>query len=176
VEQGILTLCLCKPMIRKSACVGEWVVGFVPKRINDGRVHVAWAGRIARILTMSDYEKQYVGRQDAIYKMTVSGWEFLRPDYHEEIRERDLSGKNALVFEPFWYWGGVGITAPNDIANLAHYYVGQTAKDSSPERMGRLEEWLWSVAEPGIHGEPRDQVQTRCGNSSKLFNVRHSCR
>jgi hypothetical protein len=127
VEQGILTLCLCKPVIRKSACVGEWVVGFVPKRINDGRVHVCWAGRIAGILPMGDYEKQFLDRQDAIYKLTASGWEFLRDDYHEEIRDRDLNGKNALVFEPFWYWGGVGITAPNDIANLAHYHVGQTA-------------------------------------------------
>jgi len=95
------------------------VVGFVPKRINDGRVHVAWAGRIVRILTMSDYEKQYVGRQDAIYKMTISGWEFLRHDYHEEIRERDLNGKNALVFEPFWYWAGL-VSPPRMISRTWH--------------------------------------------------------
>ena len=161
VEQGILTLCLCKPLIRKSACVGEWVVGFVPKRVNDGRVHVAWAGRIAKSVSMGDYEKGFSDRQDAIYKLTEPGWKFLRDDYHEEIRDRDLNGKNALIFEPFWYWGGNGIAAPEDIAELAHYYVGQTAKNSSPERIARLEEWLRSVAEPGVHGKPRDQLRTR---------------
>ena len=160
-EQGILTLCLCKPMIRKSACVGEWVVGFVPRRINDGRVHVAWAGRIAKSVSMGDYEKGFSGREDAIYKLTESGWEFLRDDYHEGSRGRDLNGKNALIFERFWYWGGVGIAAPDDIADLAHYYVGQTAKNSSPERIARLEKWLRSGAEPGILGKPRDQLRTR---------------
>jgi hypothetical protein len=160
IERGILTLCLCKPMIRKSASVGEWVVGFVPKRINDGRVHVCWAGRIAGIFPMGDCEKQFPGRQDAIYKLTVSGWEFLRADYHEEIRDRDLNGKNALIFEPFWYWGGVGMAVADDIDELARYYVGQTAKNSSRERIARLQEWLRSVAEPGLHGEPRDELGT----------------
>jgi hypothetical protein len=161
VEQRILTLCLCKPVIRKGACVGDWVVGFVPRRRNDGRVHVAWAGRIGESVSMGDYEKRFADRKDAIYKWTDSGWVFLRDDYHEGRRDRDLNGKNALIFEPSWYWGGNGIAAPEDIAELAYYYVGQTVKNSSAERIARLEEWLRSVAEPMVHGKPRDQLRTR---------------
>jgi hypothetical protein len=161
LEKGILSLCLCKPTIRKSGRIGEWVVGFVPKRINDGRVHVAWAGRIAEIFPMGDYEKQFPGRQDAIYKLTERGWVFLRDDYHERSRSRDIDGKNALIFDPFWYWGDAGIAAPDEISNLAYYYVGQTTKNSSPERIEHLEAWLRSVAEPGVHGKPRDPLRTR---------------
>jgi putative DNA base modification enzyme with NMAD domain len=168
-EQGILSLCLCKPMIRRSAGVGEWVVGFVPRRINGGRVHVAWAGQIAESVSMGDYEKRFPGRRDAIYRLVESKWGEpdilvpLRDDYHadERNRSRDRKGKNVLIFRAFWYWGSVGINAPDEIVDLAHYYVGQSTKNSSPEKIARLEAWLRSVAEPGIHGEPRDQLRTR---------------
>ena len=167
VEQGILSLSCCKPVIRKSARPGEWVVGFVPK--GKGRGRVAWAGQIAEIVPLGDYEKRFTGRPDAIYRLAHSTSDDqevlvpLRDDYHNDdlSRSRDLRGKNALIFDPFWYWGGFGITAPEEIANLAHYYVGQSTKNSSPERIGILEAWLRSKAEPGIHGEPRDQRQTK---------------
>jgi hypothetical protein len=41
-------------MIRRSVRVGEWVVGFVPKGIRRG--HVAWAGQIAEVVPLGDYE------------------------------------------------------------------------------------------------------------------------
>jgi hypothetical protein len=88
VEQGMLSLSCCKPMIRRCAHVGEWVVGFVPRRINGGRVHVAWAGQIAESVPLGNYEKRFSGRGDAIYKLVESGLGEqqilvpLRDDYH----------------------------------------------------------------------------------------------
>jgi putative DNA base modification enzyme with NMAD domain len=166
-EQGILSLTCCKPLIRRGARVGEWVVGFVPKGLGRGRV--AWAGQIAKVIPLGEYERRFSGRQDAIYRLADSApgeqevLVPLRDDYHvdEKSRKRDRSGKNALVFNPFWYWGGFGISAPDDIADLAHYYVGQAATNSSPKKIAFLEAWLRSVADPGIHGEPRDELRTR---------------
>jgi len=163
IEKGMLSLSCCKPMIRKYARPGEWVVGFVPKSIGRGRV--AWVGQIADIVPLDKYERRFPGRQDAIYGLRASApgepkvMVPLREDYHadERSRRRDLNGRNALIFGPFWYWGGVGISAPAEIAGSAHYYVGQSAKNSSPEKIEALEAWARSKAEPGVHGSPRDR-------------------
>jgi hypothetical protein len=51
-----------------------------------------------------------------------------------------------------------GARAPDEIADLAHYYIGQSTRSSSPERVAALERWLRSKAEPGVHGEPRHKL------------------
>jgi hypothetical protein len=174
IDRGKLSLCCCKPAIRKNARLGEWVIGFVPKPMRRG--HVAWAGKISEIIAMGEYQRRFPRRRDAIYRLAdpgEGGKEVLLPlrdDYHadEKSRASDRSGQNALIFEPFWYWGSFGIPAPDDIADLAHYYVGQSAKSSSPEKIERLEAWLRSMADPGVHGQPRDKAE---GKSAK-----RSCR
>jgi len=129
-----------------------------------------WLGQdgFRRSSPLGEYEKRFSGRQDAIYRLVGSAaWGEqevlvpLRDDYHadEPSRSRDRSGNNALVFDPFWYWGGFGIPAPEEIADLAHYYIGQSAKNSSPEKIALLEAWVRSVADPGIYGKPRDPSQ-----------------
>jgi hypothetical protein len=174
-DRGKLSLSCCKPMIRRNACVGDWVIGFVPRRINDGQVHIAWAGHVAKSVLLGDYQKQYPERQDAIYKIVESPWTEethfirLRNDYHDKEKNKatDLAGKNALIFDPFWYWGGRGIGVPCEIAKLAHYYVGQSTQNSTSGTISCLEKWLRSVAAPGIHGEPRDKRRTtpQCSRS-----------
>lgn len=163
VEHGMLSLCCCKPTIRLHAMEGDWVVGFVPKRFGLGKV--AWAGRVSRILSLGEYQKHYPSRRDAIYKMS-DDWSIgdgenlvpLRNDYHidDRSRRRDRMGRNALIFDPYWYFGGYGVSAPPEIADLAHYYVGQSTKRSSPEAIAALHGWLVSVGHSGVHGEPRD--------------------
>jgi hypothetical protein len=156
VDDGVLTLTCCKPMIRKNGRRGEWVIGFVPTRAGRGRV--AWVGQIADVLHLGEYEARFGGRQDALYRLdgyTEDGTERLIPlrdDYHADAdsQRRDWRGKHALIFEPFWYWGRNAIAAPDDIADLAHYHVGQSTKRSSPDRIARLEAWVRLMAEPGV--------------------------
>lgn len=166
IDDGVLTLCTCKPRIRSSAQVGDWVIGFTSKRFGIGRV--AWAGCVSEILSMGDYGKKYTGRRDAVYKRVgwhADGREDLRHyggPYHNSPKaiDTDLRGRCALIFDPFWYWGGKAPAAVPEVAELAHYYVGQTTKGSTPEVINQLRDWLsgWS---PGIHGTPRNVVATR---------------
>ena len=44
----MLSLCICKPFIRLGAQVGDWVIGFMPKRF--GCPSVVWAGRVSEVL------------------------------------------------------------------------------------------------------------------------------
>jgi hypothetical protein len=159
IQKGMLSLSCCKPMIRRYACLGEWVIGFVPKGKNPGRV--AWVGKVKDIVPLGEYERRFRGMKDAIYRQRSRDGEILKPlrnNYHadELSRSRDRRGKNALIFDPFWYWGGDGIPAPDEIADLAHYYVGQSAKNSSPAKIELLEAWARSIALPGVHGKPRN--------------------
>lgn len=160
IDDGLLTLCTCKPKIRAGAKVGDWVIGFMPKKLGIGRV--AWAGCVSEILSMGEYRERYAGRRDAIYRRV--GW---HPDgredlkhyggsYHNSPKEiaRDLRGRRALIFDPFWYWGGDAPVAVPAVKALAHYHVGQTTKGSTPETIKRLRAWL-SRWPPGIHGAPR---------------------
>lgn len=155
IQGGILTLTCCKPFIRRNAKEGDWVIGFVPKGLKRG--HIAWMGKIEERIPLAEYGRRFRRRKDAIYRLRQGELISMRTDYHTNPgdRERDLRGKNALVFRPFWYWGGEGRSAPSHIADLAHYHVGQSAKNSTPEIVARLERWAQSVAPPGIHGSPR---------------------
>ena len=124
---------------------GDWVIGFVSARVGCGLV--AWAGQVSDTMTLGEYGSRFSGRTDALYRLEgysedgsevlrhVSGEDHASPESHK----RDWRGKNALIFNPFWYWGQNAVAAPPDIADLAHYYVGQSTKNSSPERIAGLE-------------------------------------
>ncbi len=166
VQDGVLSLSCCKPKIRLWAQLGDWVIGFQPKRMGVGRV--AWAGQVSEIVTLGDYQARFPKRDDAIYKRTgysLEGRELLTPlreDYHSDIKShvRDQSGKNVLLFMPFWYWGSSAIQAPEQISEIAHYYIGQSSKGSTVERRQALETWLGEVV-PGVHGQPRERRLTK---------------
>jgi hypothetical protein len=147
---------------------GDWVIGFLPKRIDREQVRVAWVGQVAEVIKLGDYQDRLSQRPDAIYRRTgysLEGREILEPlrtDYHhdEASRTRDRRGENALLFERFWYWGAAAVAAPNTVADMVHYFVGQASKGSTPERVVALEQWLNRMGPSGAHGKPRDPLRT----------------
>jgi hypothetical protein len=164
VDNDLLTLCCCKPTIRKSAVIGDWVIGFMPARYGRGRV--AWAGQVSSVRPMGAYCQDHPDRTDAIYRLVGSnpdGTEILQHaggNHHQslEAQTTDARGRNCLIFSPFWYFGAVGQELPTSLEGLGHYYIGQTTIRSTEERLGDLQGWLsrWS---PGIHGVPRVHVE-----------------
>ena len=44
VDASLLTLCICKPRIRRSAQIGDWVIGWTPARTCKGRI--VWVGQV----------------------------------------------------------------------------------------------------------------------------------
>jgi hypothetical protein len=164
-QDGVLTLTCCKPLIRREAAVGDYVMGFLPKRFGRGRL--AYVGRIASRLPLADYQRRSPDRYDAIYRGVLGpgGQETLEPlrqDYHPDMasRHRDASGVHSLRFDPYWYWGGVGVLLPEDLADMAHYYVGQSARGSTPERVEALQAWLAEMGPPGTWGSSREAPKT----------------
>ncbi len=163
IDNGVLSLCCCKPRIRKGANVGDYVMGFMPIRFARKGPLLAWVGVISEKLTMGDYQAKYPDRQDAIYK---------RDGYHSDGREnlshnggdyhldpanqtRDKNGIYALLCKPFWYWGGTPFPVPENFHFLTHHFVGEANAVTNPSVLPKLRDWLGSL-EPGIHGQPRN--------------------
>jgi hypothetical protein len=54
---GLCSLVICKPVIRRTAHEGDWVVGTGSKRAGqDFARKVVYAMRVSRVLSMQDYE------------------------------------------------------------------------------------------------------------------------
>ena len=163
VHRRVLTLCICKPFIRLGAEVGDWVIGFMPKRFGP---RIVWAGRVSEILPMGQYRTRFPRPPDAIYsllRVAPDGREVLEHigiarHADKKSQETDKRGKNAMIFREFWYWGGNAQPAPAKIARLAYYRQGQTTRGAGQKEVEYLEEWL-SRWPSGVHGPPRDAVK-----------------
>jgi hypothetical protein len=157
VDRGWISLATCKPKIRASAKVGDWVAGFVPSPAPRGLV--VWAGRVSRRLEVGDYEREFRGRADAVYQLKDDGtFERLRPDYHPEPdnMRKDLSAP-VLVFDPSasWYFGARPLILPDDLMFLAAGGRGHRVNGATETDVEAFGTWLQQVSPPMIGKNPR---------------------
>ncbi len=176
---GVCTLTICKPGIRKSAAVGDWVVGLgtknPPSGIGDLSHAVAYAMKISDVLSLEDYDKhclrelsgkipkvsksstftQLVG--DCIYEFGKTGGPRQRRGVHNEgNRATDLAGKNSLLSDHFYYFGAQAIQLPDHLCSIAHPYQGYKVNANDKVRF-KFVEWLESESgfEPNkLYGAP----------------------
>jgi hypothetical protein len=163
VDDGLVSLATCKPQIRTGAKRGEWVIGFRPGRASRGLV--VWAGRVADIVGVGEYERQHRGRSDAVYRTKPDGgFKRLRPDYHpgEDEFRKDTSAP-VLVFDrdATWYFGRQAQMLPEHLMHLAAGGRGHRVSGVDQEDAAALEAWLASIAQPGVYGVPRDGCPTK---------------
>jgi hypothetical protein len=122
---------------------------------------VAWAGRVSLRVEIGDYESEFRGRLDAIYRKKPNGeFKRLRPDYHprsEEFR-KDVS-EPVLVFDrdTTWYFGNQPQMLPDNLMALAPKGRGHRANGASEHDAATMHDWLKQTAQPGIRGTPRDR-------------------
>jgi hypothetical protein len=119
------TLACCKPVIRRTASVGDWIIGLSPKKYGNDIVYVM---RVTEKLSFSEYWKdkrfrkkrasmkskdttQHLG--DNIYKPIGKKKYVQIPSKHShpdgsenhKSKEHDLNGKYVLISDNFSYFG-----------------------------------------------------------------------
>lgn len=159
VDDGILTLCTCKPRIRAGAEIGDRVLATLPERFGSGRV--ARMGRVAEAIDVVVFAERWPDRADALYERKPDGRLVHRGGaYHAEpeLIARDPSVRRCLRFDPFWYFGGEGPTLPESLLDLRHYFVGQSTRMLDRPTLRELERWL-AAWPPAVHGEPREAAE-----------------
>ena len=181
---GTCTLNICKPVIRRNAKEGDWIVGTGSKHFGfDNKV--VYAMKVTQKLTMQDYEafckahlpdkipnwksKDYRKRVgDCIYDFSVSPEQMLDSVHDERNRERDLGGKYTLLSKHFYYFGDNPEPLPDYLLPIVRQGQGHKSTSNAPY-INEFEEWILSQtkAKNTIFSEP---------NSKYLFMAGNDCR
>lgn len=166
-EGGLITLGTCKPVIRRCARPGDWVVGFRPGSLSRGLL--LWAGKVDRKLTHGEYQRTHPRRTDAVYRLGADGqYERLAPEYHPNQDEMDRDTREpVLLFDPqhSHYFHGVPQPLPDDLFHLAAAGRGHRVTEAAPAEVARLEAWLSGLG-PVLPGREVYSGRT-CGTSSR---------
>ncbi|MHB1681058.1 MAG: Nmad2 family putative nucleotide modification protein [bacterium] len=171
---GYCTLATCKPVIRRTSDIADWIFGLSPKNNN---YKLIYAMEITEKITFADYfidcrfqdkkpnlnAENYVDIVgDNIYKPSPNSTFQQLPSLHSDgskenikTKERDLSGNYVLISDNFYYFGSKPIDLPHDL--LQHVIIGQGHRKLTPdvkkEVIGQLLEHI-NKFKKGIHACP----------------------
>ena len=165
---GVCSLAICKPMIRRTASAGDWIIG-VRSRRNDQVVYVM---QVDEILPFERYweDPRFEDRRpgaspvpDNIYRSNNSLvlTQVNNVTHDESNIENDLSGWNVLLGRRFWYFGSSSHDLPDNLMHLKPYCRGHSVhinRRGGDIDVRELESWLESIP-CGIHGVPIDATE-----------------
>jgi len=154
---GVCTLAICKPQIRRTALVGDWIVGTGSVKFGF-ESQVVYAMKVTNKMTLKEYDKycqEYLPNKipiwktldrklrkgDCIYDFSKVN-PLLRPSVHkEEDKAKDLKGENVLLSDHFYYFGSKPVPLPTHL--LAIVKQGQSHKsDFNEPYKEKFVEWV----------------------------------
>ncbi|WP_296271756.1 hypothetical protein [Pseudomonas sp. UBA6323] len=168
---GVCTLATCKPVIRRTAKIGDWLVG-TGSTTKGFSGKVIYAAQIDTVLAMAEYgaSQAFEMKQpvpsgtieqrcgDNIYFQDCNGTWFQRENEHHCPRHmnHDLAGKNVLISVRFWYFGSAPQPLPERLAGIVKLGPGHKITDSK-DSVVALERWLsgftpGQASAPGLNG------------------------
>lgn len=175
----VCTLTICKPAIRRTAQIYDWVVGTGSKNTRlkedvkvDFAHSIVYAMKVTDKKTLSDYDNHCrhhlknkipnwratdwrLRMGDCIYDYSSEKEPTMRKGVHnEENRQRDLSGHNALLSDHFYYFGEAAIPLPSDLfpiikRNQGHRVVTQA------DLVAKFENWIKQFEPNKIYADPQ---------------------
>lgn len=186
---GYCTLATCKPSIRRSAYVGDWVIGCGSNEQSIKRGgYLVYAMRVTEIMTFDEYneDERFVLKQpfrngsrkqscgDNIYfrSTPLSIWQ-QRDSFHSKEDgtiqlnhvARDTGVNRVLISEDFIYFGGEGPKLPekfvdNRDRSLCKRGIGYS-KFNDPQLISDFEQWFLGQKEKGFVGFPYEWLDLR---------------
>lgn len=180
------TLATCKPDIRASANVGDWIIGTGSdeKRVRLGG-RLVYAMQVAETPKFEDYDAdpRFLGKRpfrrgsrkqscgDNIYHRDVETGEWRQRDsFHsradgsinpDHVR-RDTGVNRVLVAERFVYFGGEGPIVPSELVDsrgrpLIKKGIGRSRFDDAA-LVDSFENWIASLGVSGFQGRPQEWI------------------
>ncbi|MGP8024398.1 MAG: hypothetical protein ACLQG5_04285 [Methanobacterium sp.] len=149
------SLACCKPVIRRNASVGDWIVGTGSKD-TVGNNKLIYAMKITEKMDFNSYyhDKRFQNRSDNIYYKENGKWiQSENKSHFEEDLKHDLSGKYVLVSKEFYYFGKDAITIPKEFSEIIKrgpghkcYFLHSLVND--------FIKWIENNNIPGKKGDP----------------------
>ncbi|GER07167.1 hypothetical protein GCM10007972_18120 [Iodidimonas muriae] len=178
---GFCTLATCKPIIRRMAQIGDWVVGTGSKtRRRHG--HMVFAMRVTETMTFDEFwgdprfflkrpnlagsKKQAFG--DNIYHRDPVLGAWCQENSHHSYADGCANQKNiandtqtdrVLISDDYIYWGGSGPEIPERFRGSrgTDLCAGRGHKNRFPDLFVQgFIEWIRSQGEHGYVGTPLD--------------------
>ena len=163
---GVCTLAICKPAIRRTAQVGDWVVGTGSKQspIGDISGMVVYAMRVSQTLTMAEYDvltrrtltqkvpvwthrdhRRRLG--DSIYDFETDPPTQRLGVHPEGYRSTDLSGLKVLLSDHFYYFGDNPQPLPDELLPIVRQGQGHQSLMNAPY-VDAFTVWIASLGLP----------------------------
>jgi hypothetical protein len=178
---GFCTLATCKPDIRRTAQLGDWVVGTGSRR-QDREGNLVFAMRVSETISFDEYwaDPRFASKRpslrgslkqafgDNIYRRTESG-EWLQENSHHSMHDgsanpenvqRDTRTNRVLISDHFVYWGGEGPVIPAEFRDWTGIDISlgrQGHRCNFPDELvTRVVAWLERTGLRGYAGRPAD--------------------
>lgn len=181
---GVCTLAICKPKIRKKAKIGDWVLGTGNRRFGNSKL--VYAMKITDIKTLEEYEmycKNYLKNKipqwtsndfrlkvgDCIYDYSDTGNPKIRKSVHDERNiKKDLSGKNVLLSDYFYYFGDKPVPIPEELKEIIKIQQGHKII----KKLGLVrtfEDWVNNFKRNNLYGEPQLKNELKFSKSIDII-------
>ena len=182
---GTCTLTICKPAIRRTAQIGDWIVGTGSKHspIGDITGKVVYAMRVSKVMTMQEYDTWAAANipekipdtnnPDVRRKLGDSIYDFSTKQPTQRISvhgsgniSTDLGGVNALLSDHFFYFGDVPLQLPPNLLSIVHHTQSHRVRLNEPF-VAEFIDWLNSLhlKPKHLYGKP----------ALKIFDTTNPC-
>lgn len=173
------TLTICKPAIRRTARIGDWVIGTgsTNSKLKDGKKHnlsdsLVYAMRITNKLTLAEYDQfcsenlkekipSWFNRDwrrrmgDCIYDYSNQNEPILRKGVHNQSNmARDLTGNCSLLSNEFYYFGEEPRIIPQNLKRIIKKNQGHL-RIEDPNLLSDFETWINQFKKNKIYAEPQ---------------------
>lgn len=188
---GLCTLVICKPVIRRAAEKGDWIVGFGSTQSPQGDLSnsIIYAMKVTDKMTMQAYDtfcqtqypkkipdlvstdyRRWVG--DCIYDFSRGIPPLVpRPSVHgPENRDSDLKGEHALISSHFYYFGDNPVKLCDSLRPIIHKGQGFKSHKNDPF-FDKFSKWLSGLGYKTnrLYGEPLNKPLLKLGPNCKGF-------
>ncbi len=181
---GVCTLATCKPITRRVAEIGDWLIGTGSSR-NDRKGFLVYAMRVTEKITFNEYwgdvrfsrkkpnlrgsKKQAFGH-NIYFKDDFGRWH--QQNSHHSYKNgvpnmknivNDTQTDKVLLSSDFVYWGGSGPKIPQKFRNYAGIDIcaGRNHKSQFSNVFVRdFVVWLKSLGVSGYKGTPLDWLRS----------------
>lgn len=161
---GICSLATCKPQIRNTAQIGDWIFGIGGSRLK-ATGQCIFAMRITQKITFNEYwestdfrnkrpvrngsKKMLLGDNIYYYNVETKLWSQAHSHHsladgsiNEYNKNRDTKSKNVLLSKHFYYFGSEAPKIPVSILNQLGYKNGVGHRKYSYDQARPLVNWL----------------------------------
>jgi hypothetical protein len=172
VYRGRLSLAICKPRIRATAEVGDWIVGIAGKSLHSDS-GILYIAQVDEVLENGEYYRvgRFARRPDAVYEWKVGRLKLRAdPRFHgPENAGSDIGGApdyteaRVLLSSKFRYYGRASSTWYAAVSPLAHQ-MGQARGIGHKVDLSEVEYKAWMKVIRAAFKTP--QIRTRPTESS----------